>query len=153
MDKKELEKLGAATLADIICSEVTVLNSKIKELQEKIKEYDGLEDKDSSYMRMAYGFKLTECEGARDRLLMFAGIERDRQAKERQRSGQKIKDNDQIIVANVMKDGENVARTAIGVGMIASFAMEEALYLPDECTVELHAFDDSEEAEKYIRGL
>lgn len=44
MDKQELEKLGAATLADIICSEVTVLNSKIKELQEKIKEYDGFED-------------------------------------------------------------------------------------------------------------
>ena len=37
--------------------------------------------------------------------------------------------------------------------MIASFAMEGALYLPDECTVELHAFDDSEEAEKYIRYL
>ena len=53
MDSKELEKLGAATLADIICSEVTVLNSKIKELQEKIKEYDGLEDKDSSHMQMA----------------------------------------------------------------------------------------------------
>ena len=35
MDSKELEKLGAATLADIICSEITVLNSKIKELQEK----------------------------------------------------------------------------------------------------------------------
>ena len=37
MDKQELEKLGAATLADIICSEITVLNSKIKELQEKKK--------------------------------------------------------------------------------------------------------------------
>lgn len=37
MDKQELEKLGAATLADIICSEVTVLNGKIKEIQEKIK--------------------------------------------------------------------------------------------------------------------
>ena len=68
MDKQELEKLGAATLADIIYNEITVLNSKIKEIQEKIKEYDGLEDTDSSYMRMAYGFKLTECEGARDRL-------------------------------------------------------------------------------------
>ena len=31
--------------------------------------------------------------------------------------------------------------------------MEGALYLPDECTVELHAFDDSEEAEKYIRDM
>ena len=67
MDKQELEKLGAATLADIIYNEITVLNSKIKELQEKIKEYDGLEDKDRSYMQMAYGCKLTECEGARDR--------------------------------------------------------------------------------------
>ena len=151
MDKQELEKLGAATLADIICSEVTVLNGKIKELQEKIKEYDGLEDKDSSYMQMAYGFKLTECEGARDRLLMFAGIERDRQAKEQKRRNKQ--DNEQIIVANIIKDGEIVARTAIGVGMIASFAMEGALYLPDDCTVELHAFDDSEEAEKYIRSL
>ena len=53
INKQELEKLGAATLADIICSEITVLNSKIKELQEKIKEYDGLEDKDSSHMQMA----------------------------------------------------------------------------------------------------
>ena len=82
---------------------------------------------------------------------MFAGIERDRQAKEQKRRNKQ--DNEQIIVANIIKDGENVARTAIGVGMIASFAMEGALYLPDECTVELHAFDDSEEAEKYIRGL
>ena len=104
MDKQELEKLGAATLADIICSEITVLNSKIKELQEKIKEYDGLEDKDSSYMQMAYGFKLTECEGARDRLLMFAGIERDRQAKEQKRRNKQ--DNEQIIVANIMKLGQ-----------------------------------------------
>ena len=46
-----------------------------------------------------------------------------------------------------------MARTAIGVGMIASFAMEGALYLPDECTVELHAFGDLEEAERYIRAL
>ena len=37
MDKQELEKLGAATLADIIYNEITVLNSKIKEIQEKIK--------------------------------------------------------------------------------------------------------------------
>lgn len=81
MDKKELEKLGAETLADIICYEIDVLDSKIKELQEKIKEYDGLEDTDSSYMQMAYGFKLTECEGAKERLISFARIERDRQEK------------------------------------------------------------------------
>ncbi len=37
MDKQELEKLGAATLTDIIYNEITVLNSKIKEIQEKIK--------------------------------------------------------------------------------------------------------------------
>ena len=81
MDKKELEKLGAETLADIICYEIDVLDSKIKELQEKIKEYDGLEDKDSCYMQMAYGFKLTEVEGAKERLISFARIERDRQEK------------------------------------------------------------------------
>lgn len=81
MDKKELEKLGAETLADIICYEIDVLDSKIKELQEKIKEYDGLEDTDSSYMQMAYGFKLTEVEGAKERLIRFAEIERDRQEK------------------------------------------------------------------------
>ena len=37
MDKQELEKLGAATLADIIYNEITVLNSKIKEIQENQK--------------------------------------------------------------------------------------------------------------------
>ena len=153
MDSKELEKLGAATLADIICSEITVLNSRIKELQEKIKEYDGLEDKDSSYMQMAYGFQLTECEGARDRLLMFAGIERDRQAKERQRSGQKIKDNDQIIVANVMKNGKLVARMPIGKGVANSFKLSEEISVPEGCTIELHAFADPEDAEKYTKGI
>ena len=65
-----------------------------------------------------------------------------------------LKDYDELAEKWVREeDGENVARTAIGVGMIASFAMEGALYLPDDCTVELHAFDDSEEAEKYIRSL
>ncbi len=113
MDKQELEKLGAATLADIICNEITVLNSKIKELQEKIKEYDGLEDKDSSYMQMAYGFKLTECEGARDRLLMFAGIERDRQAKEQKRRNKKRVDDEQMIVLNIFKGGKNIDRTSV----------------------------------------
>ena len=37
MDKQELEKLGAATLADIIYNEITGLNRESKELQEKIK--------------------------------------------------------------------------------------------------------------------
>lgn len=153
MDSKELEKLGAATLADIICSEITVLNSKIKELQEKIKEYDGLEDKDSSYMQMAYGFKLTECEGARDRLLMFAGIERDRQAKEQKRRNKKRVDYEQMIVLNIFKDGKNIDRTSVGIGTAKSFTLAEELYLPDECTVEIHAFDDPEEAERYTRDL
>ena len=153
MDKQELEKLGAATLADIICNEITVLNSKIKELQEKIKEYDGLEDKDSSYMQMAYGFKLTECEGARDRLLMFAGIERDRQAKEQKRRNKKRVDDEQMIVLNIFKDGKNIDRTFVGIGTAKSFTLAEELYLPDGCTVEIHAFDDPEEAERYTRDL
>lgn len=153
MDKQELEKLGAATLADIIYNEITVLNSKIKELQEKIKEYDGLEDTDSSYMQMAYGFQLTECEGARDRLLMFAGIERDRQEKEQKRRNKKIIDDEQMIVLNIFKDGKNIDRTSVGIGTANSFTLAEALYLPDECTVEIHAFDDPKEAERYIRDL
>ena len=153
MDKQELEKLGAATLADIICSEITVLNSQIKEMQEKIKEYDGLEDKDTSYMRMAYSFKLTECEGARDRLLMFAGIERDRQAKEQKRSKKQARDDEQMIVLNIFKDGKNIDRRSVGIGTANSFTLAEALYLPDQGTVEIHAFDDSKEAERYIRDL
>lgn len=104
MNFEELKKLGAAALADIICSEISVLDSKIKELQEKIKEYEGLDDTDSSYMEMAYGFKLNECEGAKDRLLMLARIERDRQGKYVELSGK---------LSTIDADGDNFSLEGI----------------------------------------
>lgn len=152
MNFEELKKLGAAALADIICSEITVLDSKIKELQEKIKEYEGLDDTDSSYMEMAYGFKLNECEGAKDRLLMLARIERDRQAKEQKRK-KWVRADEQIIVANIMKDGEIIARMPIGTGVANSFKLSEAISVPDGCTIELHAFADPEDAEAFTKSL
>ena len=85
MDKKELENLGADVLADIILGEIKIFDSKIKELQAKIKEYEGHDDMDSSYMQMAYGFQLSECESSKRRLIMVAEIERDR--KEKHKSG------------------------------------------------------------------
>ena len=85
MERRELENLGAEVLADIILNEIKILDSKIKELREKIKEYEGYDDMDSSYMQMAHGFQLSECESSKRRLIMVAEIERDR--KEKHKSG------------------------------------------------------------------
>ena len=57
------------------------MDSIINELKETIKQYEGREGMDSSYMEMAYKFKLLECESSKHRLIRAAEIERDRKEK------------------------------------------------------------------------
>ena len=59
----------------------------------------------------------------------------------------------QILVADVFKDGVNVARMPIGIGTATMFRSLEGFSVPEGCTLSLRAFDDPIDAEKYVRGL
>lgn len=60
---------------------------------------------------------------------------------------------EQVVVADIIKDGVNVARMPIGIGTIKTFRSLEGFSVPEGCTLSLRVFHDTEEAEKYVRGL
>ena len=63
-----------------------------------------------------------------------------------------LKDSEQI-VANISKNGVDVARTVLDIDTIKRFGSIDGFSVPEGCTVSLKVFNDLEAAEKYIRGL
>ena len=63
-----------------------------------------------------------------------------------------LKDSEQI-VANISKNGVDVARTVLDIDTIKRFGAIDGFSVPEGCTVSLKVFNDLEAAEKYIRGL
>ena len=61
--------------------------------------------------------------------------------------------SEQIVVANISKNGVDVARTVLDIDTIKRFGSIEGFSVPEGCTVSLKVFNDLETAEKYIRGL
>lgn len=61
--------------------------------------------------------------------------------------------SEQIVVANISKNGVDVARTVLDIDTIKRFGSIEGFSVPEGCTVSLKVFNDLEAAEKYIRGL
>lgn len=59
----------------------------------------------------------------------------------------------QIVVANISKNGVDVARTVLDIDTIKRFGSIEGFSVPEGCTVSLKVFNDLEAAEEYIRGL
>lgn len=63
-----------------------------------------------------------------------------------------LKGSEQI-VANISKNGVDVARTVLDIDTIKRFGSIDGFSIPEGCTVSLKVFNDLEAAEKYIRGL
>ena len=63
-----------------------------------------------------------------------------------------LKGSEQI-VANISKNGVDVARTVLDIDTIKRFGSIDGFSVPEGCTVSLKVFNDLEAAEKYIRGL
>ena len=63
-----------------------------------------------------------------------------------------LKGSEQI-VANIYKNGVDVARTVLDIDTIKRFGAIDEFSVPEGCTVSLKVFNDTESAEKYIRGL
>ena len=61
--------------------------------------------------------------------------------------------SEQIVVANISKNGVDVARTVLDIDTIKRFGSIDGFSVPEGCTVSLKVFNDLEAAEKYIRGL
>ena len=61
--------------------------------------------------------------------------------------------SEQIVVANISKNGVDVARTVLDIDTIKRFGSIDGFSIPEGCTVSLKVFNDLEAAEKYIRGL
>ena len=61
--------------------------------------------------------------------------------------------SEQIVVANISKNGVDVARTVLDIDTIKRFGSIDGFPVPEGCTVSLKVFNDLEVAEKYIRGL
>ena len=61
--------------------------------------------------------------------------------------------SEQIVVANISKNGVDVARTVLDIDTIKRFGSIDGFSVPEGCTVSLKIFNDLEAAEKYIRGL
>ena len=61
--------------------------------------------------------------------------------------------SEQIVVANISKNGVDVARTVLDIDTIKRFGAIDEFSVPEGCTVSLKVFNDTESAEKYIRGL
>ena len=64
-----------------------------------------------------------------------------------------LEGSEQIVVANISKNGVDVARTVLDIDTIKRFGSIEGFSVPEGCTVSLKVFNDLETAEKYIRGL
>lgn len=61
--------------------------------------------------------------------------------------------SEQIVVANISKNGVDVARTVLDIDTIKRFESIEGFSVPEGCTASLKVFNNPEAAEKYIRGL
>ena len=61
--------------------------------------------------------------------------------------------SEQIVVANISKNGVDVARTVLDIDTIKRFGSIDGFSVPEGCTVSLKVFNDLEIAEDYIRGL
>ena len=61
--------------------------------------------------------------------------------------------SEQIVVANISKNGVDVAKTVLDIDTIKRFGAIDEFSVPEGCTVSLKVFNDLEAAEKYIRGL
>ena len=61
--------------------------------------------------------------------------------------------SEQIVVANISKNGVDVARTVLDIDTTKRFGSIEGFSVPKGCTVSLKVFNDLEAAEEYIRGL
>ena len=64
-----------------------------------------------------------------------------------------LEGSEQIVVANISKNGVDVARTVLDIDTIKRFGAIDEFSVPEGCTVSLKVFNDLEAAEKYIRGL
>ena len=64
-----------------------------------------------------------------------------------------LEGSEQIVVANISKNGVDVARTVLDIDTIKRFGAIDEFSVPEDCTVSLKVFNDTESAEKYIRGL
>ena len=64
-----------------------------------------------------------------------------------------LEGSEQIVVANISKNGVDVARTLIDIDTIKRFGSIDGFSVPEGCTVSLKVFNDLEIAEDYIRGL
>ena len=63
-----------------------------------------------------------------------------------------LKGSEQI-VANISKNGVDVARTILDIDTVKRFESIEGFSVPEGCTASLKVFNNPEAAEKYIRGL
>ena len=61
--------------------------------------------------------------------------------------------SEQIVVANISKNGVDVARTVLDIDTIKKFGSIEGFSVPEGCTVSLKVFNNLEITEDYIRGL
>ena len=64
-----------------------------------------------------------------------------------------LEGSEQIVVANISKNGVDVAKTVLDIDTIKRFGAIDEFSVPEGCTVSLKVFNDNESAEKYIRGL
>ena len=64
-----------------------------------------------------------------------------------------LEGSEQIVVANISKNGVDVARTVLDIDTIKRFGSIDGFSVPEGCTVSLKVFNNLETAEKYIRGL
>ena len=64
-----------------------------------------------------------------------------------------LEGSEQIVVANISKNGVDVARTILDIDTIKKFGSIDGFSVPEGCTVSLKVFNDLEAAEEYIRGL
>ena len=64
-----------------------------------------------------------------------------------------LEGSEQIVVANISKNGVDVAKTVLDIDTIKRFGAIDEFSVPEGCTVSLKVFNDLEAAEKYIRGL
>ena len=64
-----------------------------------------------------------------------------------------LEGSEQIVVANISKNGVDVAKTVLDIDTIKRFGAIDEFSVPEGCTLSLRAFDDPIDAEKYVRGL
>ena len=64
-----------------------------------------------------------------------------------------LEGSEQIVVANISKNGVDVAKTVLDIDTIKRFGAIDEFSVPEGCTASLKVFNNPEAAEKYIRGL